>query len=234
MTVILVLATFLVFLLLDVALSRAPARSAARGAVPSRRPAATGPQERVVAGFRTPERLRYHSGHAWALAERKRLVRVGMDELAASLAGSIDRIELPKPGHWLRQGQRAWTLHRGSETAEMVSPIEGEVVEVNPAVAAEPSLIRKDPYGDGWLMTVYAPDDESAFRNLLPRGVVAGWMRGAAERLYALQSQVAGPVAADGGIAAVDVFSGIEGLSWSEVARQIFLGEGEGERAGSK
>jgi glycine cleavage system H lipoate-binding protein len=146
-----------------------------------------------------------------------------MDDFAAALAGPIEAIDLPEPGHWIRQGQKAWTLHREGAEAEMVSPIEGEVIEVNSQVLEDPSLIRKDPYGDGWLFTAHVPDDESTLRNLVPARLVKNWMRDAAERLYALQPRIAGPVAADGGLATVDVFSGLEDLTWKDAAREFFL-----------
>jgi glycine cleavage system H protein len=224
MTVILVLLTFLAFVLLDVILSRRPAAVRAAVAKAGPVPSRPDPQTDVVEGFRVSERCRYHPGHAWLLPERKHVLRVGMDEFAAALAGAADKIELPKPGHWVRQGQRAWTLHRQGERAEMLSPVEGEVVEVNAQVLDDPGLVRKDPYGEGWLFTVFAPDEESSLKNLVPKGLVRSWMRDAAERLYALQPSLVGPVAAEGGLATVDVYSGISsGLSWSDVARDFFL-----------
>jgi glycine cleavage system H protein len=181
MAVILVLATFLVFILLDTVLSRR------KGLVPK---VATGhsapsqaPQPDVVEGFRMPEELRYHPGHSWLLRERKNVMRVGVDEFAAMLAGPIEKIELPKPGHWIRQGQKAWSVYRNGEKAEMVSPIEGEVVEINPEVVQNPALLRTDPYGRGWLLSVFAPDEESTLRNLLPKDLVKGWMRETVEHL---------------------------------------------------
>jgi len=222
MTVILVLATFLAFIVLDYVLSRRKATEPALA-----RPASAitpEPQPVYVEGFLVPDNLRYHPGHAWLLPERKHLVRVGADEFAAALAGPVTKIELPKPGHWLRQGQKAWTLYRDGTKTEMVSPIEGEVVEVNAELAADPSLLRNDPYGRGWLMTVFVPDEESTARNLLPAGLVKNWMRSAVERLYALQPQLAGAVAADGGRPAPDVFAGLPDADWVKLTREFFLG----------
>lgn len=221
MTVILVLLTFLAFVVLDYVLSRRkavqPVVAAPVGAI------APEPQPAYLEGYRVPANLRYHPGHAWLLPERRQLVRVGVDEFAAVLAGPIEKIDLPKPGHWIRQGQKAWTLHRNGAKTEMVSPIEGEVVEVNTELASDPSLLRTDPYGRGWLMTVFVPDEESTARNLVPRSLVRNWMREAVERLYARQPQLAGAVAADGGRPSPDVFAGLPEASWVELTREFFL-----------
>ena len=221
MTVILVLATFLAFIVLDYVLSRR--KEVQPVAVEAVRPATARRRATYVEGFLVPEELQYHPGHSWLSRERSHLVRVGADEFAALLAGPVERIELPKPGHWVRQGQRAWTLYRNGEKTEMVSPIEGEVVEVNPEVQKDPSLLRSDPYGRGWLMTVYVPDEESTGRNLIPKSLVGSWMRSVVEQLYARQPQLAGAVAADGGRPADDLFAAVPGASWKALTRDFFL-----------
>ena len=219
MTVLLVLLTFLTFIVIDYLLSRKKALATVRVANSAEAVAASD----YVEGFLVPENLRYHAGHSWLHRERMHVVKVGMDEFSAALAGKVDSIELPKPGHWIRQGQKAWTLHRGEEKTDMVSPIEGEVVEINPALAQDPSLVRRDPYGEGWLMSVFVPDEESTGRNLLPKELVKGWMRQTVERLYARQPELAGAVAADGGRPAEDLFAAFPGESWTKMTSEFFL-----------
>lgn len=220
MTVILVLVTFLVFILLDWAINR---RKAPQVAVASAHAVPSLLEPSYVEGFLVPEQLAYHPGHTWALRERRNLVRVGADEFAAALAGHIERIELPKPGHWVRQGQKVWSLFRDGEKTEMVSPTEGEVVEINPEVVANPELLRKDPYGKGWLAMIHVPDEESTARNLIPAGLVRNWMREAVGRLYARQPQLAGAVAADGGLPMEDLLGGLPDADWKQVTSEFFL-----------
>lgn len=215
MTVILVMVTFLGFVLVDWLLHRRKASAVAPVMVDS--------QLDKVAGFSAPDNLRYHSGHAWLQRERRNIARTGADEFAAALAGNINKIELPRPGQWIRQGQKAFTLHRNGETAEMVSPIEGEVIEVNEEVLKNPTLLREDPYGRGWLMTVNVPDEESTTRNLIPRSLVRGWMRDSVERLYAMQPFAACTTAADGGEPARDLLAGMPEMDWQQVTKQFFL-----------
>jgi len=219
MTVILVLSTFLVFILIDFFLSR---KKVVEEAMEEPSSAAEWDPS-YVDGFLVPERFQYHPGHSWALRERKRLTRVGIDEFAAALMGRLERIELPKPGTWLRQGQRAFSFFRDGAKTEMLSPTEGEVVEVNPEVAKDPSLLRKDPYGTGWLLMVHSPDDETVSRNLIPAGMVRNWMRDAAERLYSLQPRLAGAVAADGGRPAEDLLAALPDASWKDLTAEFFL-----------
>ena len=220
MTVLLVLTTFFVFIVLDYFLNRR--KVMATVAVEAKAvPAQAGGD--YVNGFLVPNSLSYHSGHSWLLRERKNVVRVGADEFAAALAGKIERIELPKPGQWIRQGQRVLALFRDGEKTEMVSPTEGEVMEVNAELAHNPSLLRQDPYGKGWLLSVHVPDEENTARNLVPKMLVREWMREAVDRLYARQPQSAGLVAADGGRPAEDLLQGLPEVNWREVTAEFFL-----------
>jgi glycine cleavage system H lipoate-binding protein len=157
------------------------------------------------------------------LHERKNLVRVGADEFAAALLGKLEKIELPKPGQWIRQGQKALSFYRDGQKTEMVSPTEGEVMEINSEALKNPAILRQDPYGKGWLVAVHVPDEENTSRNLVPKGLVREWMREAVDRLYARQPALAGAVAADGGRPAEDLLAGIPEVNWTEVTSEFFL-----------
>jgi len=221
MTVLLVLATFLVFIVLDYLMNRQRAVATVAVGVSRELPSATGRE--YVGGFLVPENLSYHPGHSWLVRERKNVVRVGVDEFAATLMGKIDQISLPSPGQWLRQGQNALSFCREGEETQMVSPTEGEVLEVNPDVLHNPALLRQDPYGQGWLVTLNVPDEVSTSRNLVPKRLIADWMRDAVERLYARQPALAGAVAADGGRPAEDIAAGLAGVDWKKLTGEFFL-----------
>jgi glycine cleavage system H protein len=221
MTVLLVLGTFLVFIVLDYFLNRGKVQQTVPVAVHSAAAARLGTE--YVDGFLVPASVSYHSGHGWLLRERQNVVRVGADEFAAALVGKIERIELPKPGQWIRQGQKVISFFRDGQKTEMVSPTEGEVMAVNAAVLENPALLRQDPYGKGWLVSVHVPDEENTTRNLIPRLLVGEWMREAVERLYARQPALAGAVAADGGRPADDLMAALPGADWKTVTGEFFL-----------
>ncbi len=225
MTVLLVLGTFLVFIVLDYAMNRRkamvtvpvePHSAALAGAF-------AGPGGDYVNGFHVPDNLSYHAGHSWLVRERKNVVRVGADEFAAALAGNLEKVELPKPGQWIRQGQKVLSFYRNGVKTEMVSPTEGEVMEVNAEVLGNPAKLRQDPYGKGWLLAVHVPDEEATTRNLIPKGLVREWMRESVERLYSMQPSMAGAVAADGGRPTDDLLAAFPETNWQSVTAEFFL-----------
>ncbi|HUI44257.1 MAG TPA: glycine cleavage system protein H [Terriglobia bacterium] len=222
MTALLVLLTCAIFLTIDYVKSRKRVRVPAMARAPE---AARPPklQPAFVGGFELPDNLRYHPGHTWALAESPGLVRVGLDDFAARLLGKIESISLPKRGQWIRQGQKIVTVLRDGSKAELVSPIEGEVANVNEGVLADQDLAARDPYGEGWLLTVQSPDAKTSFRNLLGGALARKWMEEAASRLRMRMPMLAGAVAQDGGVAVNDVAAHLPDQAWSELAREFFL-----------
>ena len=220
MAVILVLVTFAAFLTIDYLRTQRNSAKQPVARVAREIPRLISP---VVAGFELPANLSYHPGHTWALSESPDRVRVGLDDFAAKLVGKIDRIALPERGRWIRQGQKLWTIFRDGKSVDMVSPIEGTITDVNDAVANNPELARKDPYGDGWLMTVQAPDAKTNFRNLLGGGLARWWTEECATRLQSKVPALAVALAQDGGVAVDDLTEHMPDQDWSEVTKEFFL-----------
>ena len=226
MTVLLVLLTFITFLLIDHFYSRnqivvRPAREVRREELPRMAPS-------LVGGFQVPENLRYHPGHTWALSESPALVRVGMDDFASKLAGKVESITLPQRGQWLRQGQRVCTLRRDGVAVEMISPIEGSVSDVNDALLQNPELARQDPYGEGWLVTVQSPDAKTNFKNLLGGALARWWTEESATRLQRKMpllsgAVMAGALAQDGGTAVENPADQIPDRDWAALTKEFFL-----------
>ena len=225
MTVLLVLFTFAAFLTIDYIRSRkAVVKPALSVSAPKYEAAVPRLQPALVAGFAVPENLRYHPGHTWALSESTNLVRVGMDDFASKLTGTIDSITLPQRGQWIRQGQKVCTIHRDGGTVDMVSPIEGIVAEINRAVEKDPKVALNDPFGEGWLVTVNAPDPKTSFKNLIGGPLARWWMEESASRLQRrMPMAMAGALAQDGGVAVDNVGAEIPEKEWEGLAKEFFL-----------
>lgn len=223
MTVIMVLLTFGIFLLIDYARGQ---KMTVKQPIVAREYAETAARvlPALVAGFEVPENVRYHAGHTWVLSESQDLVRVGMDDFAAKLAGKFESITLPQRGRWVRQGQKVWTLFRDGKSVDMVSPIEGTVTDINESVVKDPELARKDPFGEGWLLKVQAPDAKINFRNLLGGTLARLWTEDSASRLRQRMPAAMGvALAQDGGVAVDDLAAHIPDEDWAALTKEFFL-----------
>ncbi len=226
MVVALVFLTFVVMLTAEFFLHRYYHRDQVAVTEPTRDRKADGPRLRpnIAAGFEIPGNLRYHPGHTWALSESSELVRVGVDDFAAKFLGESEKIQLPQRGQWVRQGQKIFGFVRDGKVVELVSPIEGEVTTLNEAVVRDPGLAHDDCYGDGWLLTVQAPDAKTMFRNLMGGELVRYWMEETASRLAAMLPYTgAMALAQDGGTASHDIGRELPEEKFAEAAREFFL-----------
>jgi glycine cleavage system H lipoate-binding protein len=239
MVAALVLATFVVFVLVDYFWQTRRPQPAVLASASEKLEEASTPLS-MVGGFKVPAHLSYHPGHTWAVKEGRQVVRIGLDDFAARLVGRLDQIQLPARGRWLRQGERAWAVARGNHRFEMLSPIEGEVVDVNEEVLRDPSLAHRDPYGAGWFLTVNAPAVDANMKNLLRGRLAHHWMEESVAALRTWASPVApiglgsGPRAEvegpardvhlqDGGHAVADMLSVVPEERWERVIREAFL-----------
>jgi hypothetical protein len=90
-------------------------------------------------------------------------------------------------------------------------------------LASDPKLARKDPYGEGWLITVQSPDAKTNFRNLLGGAMARWWTEESAGRLQRKMPVLAGAMAQDGGVAMDNLTDQIPDQEWATIAKEFFL-----------
>jgi glycine cleavage system H lipoate-binding protein len=174
------------------------------------------------AGFEVPKGFCFHPGHTWVYDEGRQNARVGLDSFATKLFGKIDRIEVANLNRWVRQGQKVCTITRDGVTADVLSPVEGVVVSVNHEVLKDPNLVMKDPYKDGWVCVIKAPDLDINTKNLLQGGMVPVWMQNSMKRLHAFAAPL-GAGAADGGFPVDGILAHVEPTVRREMIHEFFL-----------
>jgi glycine cleavage system H lipoate-binding protein len=175
MVLILVLATIATFLLIELAYRMWSRRvkEKAGEAVPAMRTALL---PVALPEFRLPGGLFYHSGHTWAHLTPSGEAQIGLDDFAQGIIGRIDRIELPRPGALLRQGEKAFTVVQGNKKIDFVSPLDGIVCSVNDDVNADTGRLKKDPYRSSWLLAAMPSNIAQNIKKLKIAGDAAAWL----------------------------------------------------------
>jgi len=188
---------------------------------PARRPAAA---PRPADWFAVPGGLFFHPGHTWARVEPDGLVTLGFDDFAGKLVGPLAGARLPAPGVRLAQGEPAWALQAGGRTVDMLSPVDGVVVEGH-AGAVREGRPMADPYGAGWLVRVRPTRLGANLKGLLSGELARRWMAAAADTLRRRVSPDLGPVYEDGGVPIDGLARGLDPDGWDRLARECFLTE---------
>lgn len=219
MTVFLVIATLMIFILIDYYTSQGDA--AETPALPMADPP---PAEPVwVAGYQLPESLHYHRGHTWARPIDAGTVAVGIDDFARRLLGSTSKVKPPAVGTWVRQGAPAFSVAVDGRAAEVLSPVEGEVVEVNEALRDHPSLPAADPYGRGWLFKVRPSDLRASLRNLFSGTLARRFTEDARQALDLRLMALSGSVLQDGGEPVADFALHLSPQDWRRLVGHFLL-----------
>ncbi len=98
-----------------------------------------------------PEHLKYGTTHEWCLVEGQ-AVTVGVTEQAITPLGQLIYVELPEVGDDVLVEIPFGEIQGVEAVKDLMSPVDGVVEEVNTRVAHRPELLKKDPYGEGWLI----------------------------------------------------------------------------------
>ena len=171
---------------------------------------------RPAGGVRFHTGLLYAAGHTWVRPEGDRL-RVGLDDLAEKILPWAVAVALPALGQKVKAGEPVVTISAGGREARVAAPVSGTVVMLNASVAREPTLLKSDSYGRGWMYSV-EPEDRS-WRKLLTGEEARSWLQGEASRLARFYEERLGYAMADGGELRAEppVLMGEE--EWKEVTR---------------
>jgi len=97
-----------------------------------------------------PQNLRYNSSHEWVLLEGD-IATIGISDHAQEELTDVVFVELPPVGKTVDVGDPTAVVESVKAASDIYAPVSGEVVEVNDAVEADPSLVNTDPYGKGWI-----------------------------------------------------------------------------------
>lgn len=185
-------------------------------------PVAHMPMPSLAHWFQLPQGFYYHRGHSWAMPE-KGFIRVGIDDFAQKMIGRVDTVDAPAVGSSVEQGGVGWRFNVDSKTINMLSPVKGEVVEVNKGVFDNPDLINQDPYGQGWLMKIRPSGMDTNFRNLLTHTLARAWTGMSVDALMGRMGGEVGTVYQDGGTPVSGIARAIDPDSWDSLVKEFLL-----------
>lgn len=101
----------------------------------------------------TPQELRYTKDHEWARLEGD-VVYVGITDYAQGELGEIVYVDVATEGESLGAEEVFGSIEAVKTVSDLLLPVEGEVLELNPALEDAPELVNSDPYGEGWIVKI--------------------------------------------------------------------------------
>jgi glycine cleavage system H protein len=105
-----------------------------------------------------PAGLLFSKDHEWVKLDGD-VATIGISDYAQSSLGDIVYVELPRVGATLAQFAAIGVVESVKAVSDIYTPLGGEVVEINPAIDADPSLVNREPFGEGWFYKLKLGDD---------------------------------------------------------------------------
>jgi glycine cleavage system H protein len=115
----------------------------------------------VAAAESYPDDLRYHVEHDWARIDGDQAV-LGITWFAQDALGELVHYEPPAVGDTVEKDASYGEIESVKAVSDVVSPLTGEVLEVNQKATEQPEVVNEDPYGEGWLIRIRLSDPAQA------------------------------------------------------------------------
>ena len=112
--------------------------------------------------------------HEWVRVEGSTAI-VGISNHAQEALGDVVFAEVPEAGRSVSKGQEAAVVESVKAASDVYAPVSGEVIEGNAAIADDPSIINRDPEGDGWFFKLRL-DNESELDGLMDESAYREWV----------------------------------------------------------
>jgi glycine cleavage system H protein len=100
-----------------------------------------------------PDNLRYRDSHEW-IDPQQNPAPVGITDHAQAELTDVVFVDLPKVGAQVSAGQQVCVIESVKAASDIYAPVSGEIVEANDALASDPGLINREPFGAGWIFKI--------------------------------------------------------------------------------
>ncbi len=183
--------------------------------------------------FFLPKGFFISKAHTWVELTFAGEARVGVDDFAQKVIGSIDRIEVAPLNKELNKGDTLFTVAQGNRVLSIPAPISGKILAVNESLLASPKMFHQDPYVAGWV-AVIVPKNISAELHLLAiADDAAKWLKKEVNRFRDFvkeQAQIGVPVPAgatmlDGGAPLNGVLGQFNENTWNAFQKEFLKTE---------
>ncbi len=170
-----------------------------------------------------PQGVFLDTAHTWLRITSDGRLRVGIDDFLAEAVGQVDKVECPAQGASIERGQPLFTLTVKGRKLVVPSPASGTFMAANANTQRDPSAVVRDPYGAGWVASIWTRDHHAAITPLRIGAAATHFLREELHRLADFMvpsgSMASVPVMADGGLPGKGAAAKLDDKSWDAFSR---------------
>jgi FixJ family two-component response regulator/glycine cleavage system H lipoate-binding protein len=179
--------------------------------------------ERGFAGeFSIPGGVLISSGHCWSSLADDGSVKIGLDDFAKKLLGSISTIEFPNIGTYIKAGQPLFSVNQGHRRAQFSAPLSGKVVKINEGLGKHCGRLEVTSYGKNWICVIEG-DDLDAELPLLKIGKSAvTFFQEEMDRFLLFAEKVDGTEVSDPAALCIGAIEKMDDAGWDKAVKEFF------------
>ena len=151
--------------------------------------------------------------HSWVEITFAGEARIGIDDFAQKVIGTIQRIETAPLGTSIKKGETLLTLRNGKRVLSIPAPISGTILSVNDSILSSPRRIHQDPYVQGWIAVIAPSSISHELRLLAIADEAAQWLKSEVNRFRDfIKSQTQSGIPSPAGVTMLDGGAPLSGV----------------------
>ena len=172
-----------------------------------------------------PQDVFLDTAHTWLRITSDGRLRIGIDDFLAEAVGTVEKVEVPPQGTTVERGAPLFTLFVRGRKLVVPSPASGTVMSANDKALRDPSAVVRDPYGAGWVASIWTRDHHAAITPLRIGAFASRFLRDELHRLADFMVHARGragvAVMADGGLPGNGSAACLDDKVWESFAREF-------------
>jgi len=177
----------------------------------------------VIPGeFSIPGGVHVSAGHCWVSLSEDGTARVGLDDFARKLLGSVDSIDTPDIGLTVKAGNPLFRVNQGSRRAPFNAPLSGEVIKINENLQNDCKMPGQKSYGQNWICVIEANNLDAELPQLMIGKSAVTFFQEDIDRFQAFVSKASGREDADPQSLFIGVIEELNEGSWESALKEFF------------
>jgi len=172
--------------------------------------------------FSIPSGALISTGHCWASLAEDGTARIGLDDFARKLLGSIDTVDFPNIGMNVKASQSLFSVNQGHRRAQFNAPLSGKVVKINENLRKGCSVLEQMPYGQNWICVIEASNLDAELPQLKIGKTAVTLYQEDIDRFRSFLEKASDREVADSESLFIGVIEKLDDANWETAVKEFF------------
>jgi CheY-like chemotaxis protein len=181
-----------------------------------------GAARRSSGEFSIPGGVLVSTGHCWASLSEEGTAKIGLDDFAAKLIGSIDSIEFPEVGKSVAAGEPLFGIRQDGRSWSFAAPLSGKVLRVNNGLQEDTGRLARTAYGDSWICAIEGGNLDAELPKLKIGQSAVDFFQAELERFETFLREAQATESVESAVLAVGAIERLDGERWDQAFKAFF------------